>query len=458
MDLYNLSEIEIELRATSDAACGDGLKALLKMKKISVAEFFKNKETHKGDFIRCCHDGFKIAQSKIIANVIVIQDEQDIINEKIKKARVNKLKSTLPELYKKKEYLEEIVILFKHCADALVWQLIQGQIYISRRLHLKVKGYKKLKEVNLKSAKNVADNINSNPNNFVLITDLTNNVQVGDIIGFIDGQFCIAEIKEGEKNFKILEIIDELNTNKTTAKEVIEKFEGDPKFMEHLVRTIKQSKTLQDVHEILSTDQGFDPISKKKIKIFSPKEDTPRYSERLSLLEKQLSQRNFCVYDVIDNCLHIGLYKGEMRFGGPIMLKQVAAKANISNYVIVDILSVLKSLNKPIYFLPFSPDLIFDLIFSRVTMFFMFDWDGYIKLFNQFGLSAEWATKKETATKDNSSIVKFKNKGIKIYFGKDRKSDMWVSHGTLTKICFEHIFPSYMAYSMHYYFNEQEQN
>ncbi|GET34038.1 hypothetical protein PbJCM13498_29010 [Prolixibacter bellariivorans] len=51
----------------------------------------------------------------------------------------------------------------------------------------------------MESAIKVAEDYNSNPMNFVLITDITNNVQVGDLMGIVDGQFIIAEIKEGEK-------------------------------------------------------------------------------------------------------------------------------------------------------------------------------------------------------------------------------------------------------------------
>ncbi|WP_159103304.1 hypothetical protein [Prolixibacter bellariivorans] len=43
MDIYNISEIEIELRATSDAACGNGINALLDSKKISIEEFIEHR-------------------------------------------------------------------------------------------------------------------------------------------------------------------------------------------------------------------------------------------------------------------------------------------------------------------------------------------------------------------------------------------------------------------------------
>lgn len=461
MNIYNLSEIETELRATANAACGDGVSAILESKRITVEEFLTNKEKYSNDFIKLCHDGFRIAQNRIIKNVLAIQEEQEVISDKLKVARVQKNKIEITDLRKKEKHLEKILVLFKHCADALAWQLIRGQLWILRRLYLKVGGQKKLKDVNLKSAIMVADNINSNPMNFVLITDLTNNIQVGDLIGLIDNEFIVTEIKEGDKNLKVLEVIYELSNNQTTPKEVIDKFATEPKFIEQLQRTIKQHQTLQDVHEILSTDKGIDPTTKKEIKILTPKEDTPTYSERLSALQEQLKERNFCAYDVIEKCLHIGIYKGEKRFGGHLVLKAISEQTNRPNCIIVDILSILESINKPIFFLPFTPDFIFDIIFSRTKMYFMFDLDGYIELFKDYDLTAEWANKKETAkmidVAKDSGIFKLSHRGIKIKSNRDDSEEMWVSHGTLTRIFFEQIYPSYMAYSTHYHLRQNEQ-
>ncbi len=459
MDIYNLSEIETELRLTADAACANGINALLETQKITIEELLSNREKYNGDFIRHCHDGFKIAQNRIIKNILLIQDEQELIKERLKQARIIKDKKETSELIKKGKHLENISVLFKHCADALVWQLIQGQLWISRRLYLKVGGQKKLKDVNLKSAIMVADQINSNPMNFVLITDVTNNVQVGDLVGFIDGAFVITEIKEGEKNFEVLEIIKELSNNTITAKDVADNFASEPKFLEQLSRTLKQHQVLHDVHQILSTDKGIDPTSKKEIKIITPQEPTPTYIARLAALEDQLKERNFWAYDVIEDCLHIGIYKGEKRFGGHLILKAICEQDNKLNYVIVDILRVLESLNKPIFFLPFSPDFIFDLIFGRIKMYFMLDLDGYIELYKQYDLTAQWASKKETAKMNEFAkdydIFKHKDRGIKIISSRYTNVDMWLSYGTLTRIFFEHNYPSYTAYTTHYYLNQK---
>lgn len=455
MNIYNLSEVERELRVIADTACGNGLRGVMEDQKITIAEFTTNKEKFNFDFIKHCHDGFKKAQDRIIENILVIQDEQGRINEKLREARAQRNKPATIDLIKRQNHLESMSGLFKHCADAIVWQLIRGQLWISRRLYLNVGGQKRLKDVNLQSAKLVADSINSNPMNFVLITDITNNVQVGDLIGLIDGKFVLTEIKEGEKNLKVFEIITELSSQTTTLEEVIHNFSTEPKLLGQMYRTIKQHQTLQNVHQIISTDKGIDPSSQKEIKILTPQERTAIYDGRLAALEQQLHERSFWAYDVIEDCLHIGIYKGEKRFGGHLILKTISEQANRSNYIIIDSLRVLESLSKPIFFLPFSPDFIFDLIFGRVKMYMMLDLDGYIELFNKYDLTAEWASRKETArTKKLAKgydIFEINNRGIKIRSKTDDSVDIWMSNGTLNRIFFEHVYPSYMAYSTLYY-------
>lgn len=334
-----------------------------------------------------------------------------------------------------------------------MWQLIQGQLWISRRLFLDVKGGKKLKEVNLESAVKVAEKYNENPQNFVLISDITNNVQVGDIIGVVDGSFVIAEIKEGEKNLEILEIIEELGKSEEPPIDLMKKLSEQPKMVKQLDRTIKQHQTLHKVHEIINTDKGIDPTSGKDIKIITPKESTPTFDGRLMALEEQLKERNFWAYDVIEDCLHIGIYKGEKRFVGHLLLKAIGEQDENSNYVIVDVMSIIESLNKPLFFLPFSPDFIFDLIFNRTKMYFMLVLDKYMELYSEFDLKAEWASRKETAKANEIAkgydIFKLKNRGIKIKTGAEE--DIWLSNGILTRIFFEHVYPSYTAYSTHYY-------
>ena len=263
----------------------------------------------------------------------------------------------------------------------------------------------------------------------------------------MDGKFIIGEVKEGKKNIEILETIDELKSGVITMEEVIEKSSG--KIVEQLNRTMKQHETMSNISNIVNKGIGIDPVLKQEITILNPKEVTPTYLERLSKLEEQLNERNFWAYDVIEECLYIALFKGEKRFAGDSLLQGIAEQKKIENYFLMDVMNTLNSLNKPIFFLPFSPAFIFDILFGRVKMLFMLDLDKFISLHHQFGIRAEWASKKEThKVKEQGKgydIFEFKNRGIKIE-SESKESTTWIGFGTLTRIFFEHIPPSYMAY------------
>jgi len=309
-DLFNIEAIENEVHQIADFACGHGTKSIIENSEYPVtgSAFLEKIKSSKNDFIINCHNGFKEAQTRIISSVQNIQDEQAIISNKLQEAKAIKDKEEIKDLKAKQSHLKNIEVLFKHCADAILWQLINGQLYISRRLYLKVDGIKKLKDINLKSVQAVVDDVNKNPENFLLIMDITNNAQVGDIRGIMDGEFIIGEVKEGKKNIEVLEILADLEKEKTTLEKVEEKYINDKKFIEQLRRNIKQKKTLKNVTKIINEDKGIDPTSNKEIKIITPNEHTPLYSERLSALEEQLKERNYGAYDVIENCLHIGIY------------------------------------------------------------------------------------------------------------------------------------------------------
>ena len=73
MELYNLLEIELELREIADTICKNGLNRFLEIKGISVDDFIKEREKHNKDFIVSCHTEFKKAQDRIITNVLLIK-------------------------------------------------------------------------------------------------------------------------------------------------------------------------------------------------------------------------------------------------------------------------------------------------------------------------------------------------------------------------------------------------
>jgi len=117
--------------------------------------------------------------------------------------------------------------------------------------------------------------------------------------------------------------------------------------------------------------------------------------------------------------------------------------------VAVDMFKVTESVNKPIFFLPFEKEFIFDILFGRIKLLFIVDLDEYMQLYSKFGYKAEWGSTKETAkardiiNKRVGGMLVYKNRGIKIKV--DDSSDIWLFNGSLLKIFFEQIYPPYTA-------------
>lgn len=438
----------------------DAIFPLEKSKKIQ--KFFNNKPSeeeirsykiaHAQESVRTVHAGFKKAQILIVNGLLQIQSEIKISKELLREARKQKSE-------KKEHWLKEIKILeyketvLKHLANTIFWQLIGGKLYIARRFYQNVPGSKNLEDTNYKSVMLVADKINKKNDNFVLLTDITSYVQIGDLFGIIDGKQTLIEVKEGEKNIKILKDINAVNNSDLPVCELFEKYKERPKDIEQIRRILKQVKVANDEFNIIKNDRGYDPVTDRNIKIYTPKEDTQYFYEELRDLEKQLSTRNFWAYTVIDDCLHVGLYKNKFRILGEQVLETIAKDQKIENKIIVDARSVMNTMDCPLLFWPFSKQLIVDILFGKVMMFMMLDIDKFMKLFEQYGTTCSWTSRKE-ATRLNEETKKMNlymdgNRAIKIK--NTHGVEAFMVMGTLTKILFNHIRPTYMAYSSNYY-------
>lgn len=431
-----------------------------------IKEFFSKKPTEEEissflnesgkNYFRTINNGFKIAQHYIIDELLKIQSEQKKTKDLLKEARrkknndINVLKNELHLLAYKETTL-------KHLADTIFWHLIQGQLHIARRFYQYSPGCKKLEDTNYKTVLEIADKINTNPDNFVLLTDITNYVQIGDLFGIKDGKNVIIEVKEGEKNIKIMNDLDALSRSSMTFNSFLQKYENRPHELNQILRIIKQNKVAENEVDIINTDKGYDPVSNKKIHIITPKEETPYYYNELHQLEKQLCEQKDWAYTVIDNCLHIGLYKESWISLGKPVLEIIAKDQGINHKIIVDARSSMKTTDSPLLFLPFSKQLILDILMGRVIMYLMLDIDKYIKTYELFGAKCSWVSTKETQK------IKEDFKKIPLYIEDHRTIRITNAHGvqsfmamgTLSKILFNHIKPTYVAYSSNYYTKEE---
>ena len=416
---------------------------------LSNAKFKCYIEKHLKDITGLIHTGFKIAQEQIIESLIQIQREQKSLKSQLKEAQKQREnKKSLQDTIRILNYKET---LLKHLADTIFWHLIHRKIHIARRFYQNVRGNKFLEDTNYKSVLNVANEINSNPNNFVLLTDITNYVQIGDLFGIVDGNLVLIEVKEGEKNYKIIDDLRSISSG-IDAREFLNKYKESTKDLEQIRRIIKQKKVVNDVITIINTDKGNEPTSGRNLTIIAPKDDTLYYYDDLHKIEQQLNAGNSWAYTVVDGCLHIGLYKDEWRILGKSLLETIAKEQNINHKIIVNAKYSMKRPNNPLLFIPFSKQLIIDILLGSVFMYLMIDIDKYMQLYENFGITCRWMSRKEAmringCVKNTIYLEGNRALMVKNVYGKE----LILSYGTFEKTLFNQIRPAYMAYSSNYY-------
>ncbi len=449
-------DFEDKVKAIGDLIHSYGLKKTLAGRQIEPEKFKTFLKDNRQEFLENVHEGFKKGQNEILQQMLLFEKEKLKLKSAIKASKPNDrtTRKEILETISRIEYKESIL---RHLIDSIAWQLIKGQLYISRRLYQGVKGEKRLLKSNILSVIASAAHFNRIPENFALITDLSAYIQLGDLLLVSGDTLTMVEVKEGRKNHEVLKIMEDVFNSEDPVEEILSKVTLDGKFAEQLDRNFKQFGKMINFVSVVNTDKGIDSEG-RNIRIITPKERTPRFDEQLHKLYEELKKRDFWAYDVIDDCLHIGLYHGPLRFAGPGILESIA-KYKKFNYILVNFLHIVKSLNKPLFFLPFPQEFIYDILFRRVDLYFMLDLDSFLKLFSEFNMTAKWVSRKETM-----KIVK-ENKGREIFVHKNQcisvthnvsKKSMYLSIGILNKIYFEHIYPSYAAYTILYYFSEVE--
>lgn len=398
--------------------------------------------------LQISHKGFKIAQNIIIKHLLLIQSEVIRLNDIYKKMKRDNTgnKATVRKAIKLLKYKETIL---KNLADTIFWQIIQHKLYIARRFYQEVPGSKTLIETNYESVLNLANQINQNPNNFVLLTDITSNIQIGDLFGFVNGSYNLIEVKEGDKNHSILETIMSVPRKDLDEDRLSQIFNNNPYDIKQAKRIIKQVETASAEIHIMNNDTGIDPVSNKKITIQTPEIDTEYYCSRIKSLEKQLESRKNWAYDVIDECLHIGLYKGRMKYLGSYILKSIAETQGIKNLFLVDCRSVMHSLDEPIFYMPLSKNTIMDILSERAIMYLMLDIDKFMELYVEFGAKCQWISHRAAINQgfnpDPNMVFEMNNKMMKVK--NIHGIEYLLAKGSICKILFDHIRPRYVALS-----------
>lgn len=439
---------KIKLREISDLAFSYGINAI----KSEVEEFSLPNSWPKELvtlFIEKCHEGYKLAQILIVEEVLYYQKLLREKKNELKENRRQKDKKATEETQHIISVIETRLKAYFHVADGIAWQLIRGQIHVSRRLFIG-ETTKQLDSSNLEHAIAVASEINKLPENFALISDLTHFVQIGDLLAITPQGLGIIELKEGVVNDKIADLVKKIHDPDFPIKEL----EGQIKDLDlntnkQLQRVLRQEERAFRAVDIINKDEGKDPKTGEKITVGTPKNKTEVYSPEFQKLLQKLKSSKWA-YDVIDRgCLYLGLYRDEGRLMAPLM-KDILEKES-KNHVIVDFMSIAGNVSEPIFAKPIPPEFMIDILVGDLKLIIGLNIDALIQVFKDTGFEAELLSEKETMKlrqREKMKVMFVVNKRAIRLTNPENNKSMIVGGGIISKILFDSIYPTNIAITL----------
>lgn len=391
---------------------------------------------------RLCNDGFKIAQVKILTELKALQIIRKDTQQTIKEAKRERNKELISELTEKSEQLDYQFEVFKNLADSIAWQMLNGQHYLYRRLFTHETGEKDLNDKSFNYVIDFANKINENRDSFCLITDITNNIQLGDCLIIDKEGIKVSEIKSGDTNFKALELIEKENLNEENV-DSLNNESFDDEFIKQVKRMLTQKGKTERAAKIIKENEGADPKYKdSKVKIIENDFEIETYHSTINELLKRLEEKDWA-YECIEAIVHVGVYKNDWRMFGQVTMKDLCEP-----FPFVDLMASRGMIiSEPIFMKPFTDEQILDIVLGRIKIFIGIDYEKFIEFANFLGIKASWSTSKELHKYlDNKShnpkeIFSFKNKGIKVNI---IGQEMMLGRGFFMKILFDQFLPSTM--------------
>lgn len=441
--MHSKEEFKTRLREISDLVFSNAVRNLK-----SEIEQNPNPENWSNEFKLKfklkVHDGFKLGQLRIIEEIISYQ--KILIESKLnlKQARTNRDKISESKIKSDIKEIETRLNMLSHVGDGIVWQLFGAQVYIIRRFYIN-ESFKTLEESNIKHALQVASIINQKPENFALITDITNFIQIGDLIVLKDDQLGVLELKDGKVNNELMKLKTEYfksDNIEEKLKEIGERL--DPKKMDQFFRMLRQDLRMIQTIEVLSKDEGTDVKSGKRIKILTPKHTTETYTKKIFETINKLGESNWA-YDVdFGGIIHIGVYRPASyqisQNALPLLLKDSKYK------LIINYSTIIKNLSEPLFAKSFPPEIIHDLLFDDLRIILGFDLEKFFHDFEFFGVKTKVLSRKQTVKlkerdKLNAKNIFEINKQAFELIDEETSNSMILGGGIISKLIYDNISP-----------------
>ena len=259
---------------------------------------------------------------------------------------------------------------------------------------------------------------------------------------FTDGlKHKVIEVKQGAINAEILRTIRSLgkSIDASEFKNLLRNM--DDHYLKQFERAFNQTLRAAEITTIIRNDSGYDSRTGRHVEIGDSNAPRRKYYDIMFHMFDELNQRNWA-YNIIDDCLLIGMYRGEKRYLGAELLKTLMQKQFEKNYPVFDYMgSFLAPAIEPIFLKPFDKQIIFDIAFGRIKVFLSLHFDKLFDVFASRGIHAKWLSRSETAKlkKSGHDVLSLHNQAIAI---KSRSLDLVLGDIFLGDILYNNVYPS----------------
>jgi hypothetical protein len=134
-----------------------------------------------------------------------------------------------------------MICLLTDFADTIGWMLLQGDISWVRSMLLEVHPHSDLENHNWRSVEIVLADMNRDPDQIVLATDLTSFMHVGDVFvrNTATGETACFEIKSGTENTKVLDVLSAASPDEFVER--LENYVSSAKNPEHAIDQVERN-------------------------------------------------------------------------------------------------------------------------------------------------------------------------------------------------------------------------
>jgi len=409
-----------------------------------VTKYLKKNKSEEFDVLEAykyTNDALKKVQTKTYKLLKQYYKTEKAISNQIKTLKSKKSdKRIINKIEYKLKLLNYRVSVLEHLMDSMVWTILGGKRELVARFYMEDKGRKSIEDKGFEATLGYCNKLNIDRNTFALITDLTTNIQVGDLIITNSKGFSIIEVKTGSKNLEAIELFKSYDENKLDVETEISNI-PDPKFRKQMNRMLNQKKRIYKTRNILINETGpYQKGDNGNVNLIDPKFAQRTYHESILKLLEKSEKENFA-YDFIGNIIHVGVYRKHWRFGlGLKTLRELN-----SNYPVYDLRNAMSiAVCEPIFCKPFPQKYINQIISGEVIIYIGVDYQKIIDFANDFGGTYRWSTRREfQLVKDHSPIsyketLNWDNRGIT--FTENDKMG-FVGMGQIFRMVFDHYHP-----------------